>query len=177
MLQEEKQAETSLKCTRQSIPTPSNIWECDPLQFVSESLKLSKTESFSTFSWLSLRLGLLVKSVLLPSGSLRHAGRTTNVTCPCLPLTLLCSCSILYHLVSHLSAALLQAHLRRAGTISTPASGCCTLCSFCILSAARLVAATSALSVEEELLVGLPETSRQTVRVGTVMVPSCRAIH
>ena len=96
MLQEEKQAETSLKCTRQSIPTPSNIWECDPLQFVSESLKLSKTESFSTFSWLSLRLGLLVKSVLLPSGSLRHAGRTTNMTCPCLPLTLLCSCSILY---------------------------------------------------------------------------------
>ena len=115
-----------------------------------------------------------MKSVLLPSGSLRHAGRTTDMTCPCLPLTLLCSCSILYHLVSHLSAALLQAHLRRAGTISTPASGCCTLCSFCILSAARLVAATSALSVEEELLVGLPETSRQTVQVGTVMVPSCR---
>ena len=73
---------------------------------------------------------------------------------------------LIFYLVSHLSAAL---HSRRAGTIWTPAWGCSTLCSFCILSAAKLVAATSALSVEEELLVGLPETSRQTVQVGTVM--------
>ena len=53
-------------------------------------------------------------------------------------------------------------HSRCVGTntcILTPAWGCSTLCSFCIASAVRLVAATSALSVEEELLGGPPETS------------------
>ena len=73
------------------------VW---PFAVCQESLKLSKTKSFSSLSWLSLRLGLLVKSVLLPSSSLRHAGHTTDMTCPCLPLTLLCSFSILYHHVS-----------------------------------------------------------------------------